>query len=73
LYICILHIINYTHTLNRRTKQLYTFYVPLQRSKYGQNAAINRLMQLVNYLNVDMFSCVSLNDFNYYLNNLLTV
>jgi len=34
---------------------------------------IYRLMQLVNDLNVGMFSCVSLNDFNYYLNNLLAV
>lgn len=58
---------------NRRTRQLNTFYVQLQRSNYGLNAPMNRSMQLVNYLNVDLFSCVSLKDFNSYLNNILAV
>lgn len=58
---------------NRRTRQLSTFYVQLQRSNYGLNAPMNRSMQLVNYLNVDLFSCVSLKDFNSYLNNILAV
>lgn len=45
------------------------FYAPLQHSNYGQNALINRLMQFVNQINVDLYSCVSLNDFSYYLKN----
>jgi len=54
---------------NRRTRQLNNFYVPLQRSNNGKYAPKNKLMQLVNYLNFDLFSCVSIiDDFNYYLN-----
>lgn len=48
---------------NRRTRKLYTFYMQLRRSNYGQNIPMNRLIQLVN---VDLFSCASLNNFNYY-------
>lgn len=58
---------------NRRTRQLNTFYVQLQRSNYGKNAPMNRLMELVNFSNVDLFSIVSLNDFNFYLNNIFSV
>jgi hypothetical protein len=58
---------------NRRIRQFNTFYVQLQCYNYGQNAPINRLMKLANYLNVDLFSSVSLNHFNFYLNNILAV
>ncbi|KAF0725325.1 Uncharacterized protein FWK35_00021174 [Aphis craccivora] len=56
---------------HRSTTQMNTFYVPLQRSNYSQNAPINIIMQLVNHLSVDLFSCKSIDVFNYYLNSFL--
>ncbi|KAE9543033.1 hypothetical protein AGLY_002944 [Aphis glycines] len=35
-----------------------TFYVPLQRLNYGQNAPINRIMQFVYHLSVDLFPSI---------------
>jgi len=51
---------------SRSTKQLNTFYVPLQSTNYGKNAPMNKCMELVNTYIMLIYSCVQLlNCLNY--------
>lgn len=56
---------------SRNTRQSSTFYVPFQSTNYGLNTPIIRCMQLVNKYNVDIFSYVTVNTFNLYLNSII--
>lgn len=42
---------------NRVTRKLNTFYVPFQFMNYNRN--MNRDMELVNILNIYLFSCIT--------------
>ena len=67
---CLISILSFL-VPNRSTRQINTFYVPLQSTNYGKNAPMNRCMELVNTYNVDLFLCTNVELFKIYLNNLL--
>ena len=52
------------------TRQLNTFYVPFQSTNYSLHAPINKCMILVNKYNVDLFLCVTINNFVTKINRL---
>lgn len=54
-----------------RTRQLHTFYVPSQRTKYSQYAPINRFIHLVNSFKIDLFFETNTASSDVYLNNLI--
>lgn len=55
------------------TRQSDTFYVPFQRTLYGKNSPLVRTMKHVNNLNINIFICNSIDSFNLYLNDLITL
>jgi len=52
-----------------QTRSTNTFYMQLHRTNYLENAPINRMMTLVDILQVDLFNFYSTELFYYYINN----